>query len=728
MPLFALLFFLFCSCASQRVLSIPAAEAEKMLHAGDIQFILDARLQKMGQIARIATAAPFYAALLVDDYHKKNKDNVEAGKKAIALLNNALADPVTRTPAANRLIPLDPDYYFNDSKKKTPASLASSAPDSDWAAAFALLREADTSGADSETFARSTRDYFFGRRWTHAGYAGVATSAVSAGNSAATAAATAAATTAAEWAFDKMRGLAILPLTEKESAACAARFAVAKRDYGPAYRQFRASIQPEEPAEGDGEKKATLAAPLALLAAYPELLNDLGRAFQYGGGINEGIKLFPAYDSALETAIQNGELDSETGEAARYLLQHYLGRFYRATKNYAKAAAFFTSALARAPDAAQKDACIWYIIDVNYAQKPENALAQIRAYAARWNDPSYFDDILDKYAYHSSSTRKWRNMLDIYPVVVSHASPALRAKYAYVIARALEEGYLTTKMEGITPNKLLNIAYNQQSDYYYRAMAGKRLSKDPAITGLPDEAPDAAEAAAGSNMAFLLDFFRFGCARFAGAYISDRYDTLTIPELRLLAKNLTEAGRYGDAIRLVVKYSKRDDFTLSRADMELSYPRAFRDLVERYAQKAKIEENYLYALMRTESIFIPDIVSRAGALGLTQLMPATGRQMAEFLAQNGGPNYIEDDTINLLDPELNIHLGALYYKDMENRMGSAQSALMAYNGGIGRVRRWKRSSKNMPDDLFAETIEITETREYSKKVIGGAAIYQFLYN
>jgi soluble lytic murein transglycosylase len=140
-----------------------------------------------------------------------------------------------------------------------------------------------------------------------------------------------------------------------------------------------------------------------------------------------------------------------------------------------------------------------------------------------------------------------------------------------------------------------------------------------------------------------------------------------------------------------------------------------------------MKENYLYALMRTESIFIPDIVSRAGALGLTQLMPATGRQMAEILAGNGGPNYIKNDKINLLDPELNIHLGALYYKDMEMRMGSAQTALMAYNGGIGRVRRWQQALRNMPDDLFAETIEIAETREYSKKVIGDAAMYQFLY-
>jgi soluble lytic murein transglycosylase len=64
---------------------------------------------------------------------------------------------------------------------------------------------------------------------------------------------------------------------------------------------------------------------------------------------------------------------------------------------------------------------------------------------------------------------------------------------------------------------------------------------------------------------------------------------------------------------------------------------------------------------------------------------------------------------------------------MEMRMGSAQAALMAYNGGIGRVRRWKRNYRNMPDDLFAETIEITETREYSKKVIGDAAVYQSLY-
>ncbi|MDR0539263.1 MAG: lytic transglycosylase domain-containing protein [Spirochaetaceae bacterium] len=707
--LFPLVLLLFASCGGQ-VLGVPFNEAEKRLYAGDIEFVLKARPQKIKELAKLDTAAPFYAGLLAEDYYKNLPADEPppkgADEKTALLFAGALNSPFARACAANKLISREPDFYYEDSKKKKPASLASATPGSDWAEPFELLRIAESEQAVTESqTANSLSDYFFTRKFERRAELAVA-----------------------EWLFEYMKNMNRPVLSAFEMDAAAGRLGVAKRDYGPAYRHFKACV--ENARIHTGETGEELRALFSFFLRYPEALNDFGKALQYGGPLSAGQKMFAEWDARFKVWAAGAENAGDAKAAAfvRYLFNYYQGRFFRASRAYESSAAAFAAALELAPDNGQKDACIWYIIDIYYAQKPEDALPYIKKYAPRWNDASYFDDIFDKLVYYCVSKKKWQNLIDIYPAVASNASEKTHAKYAYIIARALEEGYVKTKAEGITARSLLNAAYRQESDYYYRAMAAKRLSKNPAITKLADAAEmPVHEAELSPKMRFLLDFFRFGCARFAGVYINEAYDSLSIPELRLLARKFTEAGRYGDAIRLVVKYSKRPGFEVSRADLELSYPRAFSDLVERYAKKANIQEHYLYALMRTESIFIPDIVSRAGALGLTQLMPDTGRHMAEILAGNGGPNYFQDDTINLLDPELNIHLGALYFKDMEMRMGSMQTALMAYNGGIGRVRRWKRNNKNMPDDLFAEAAEINETREYSKKVIGDAAVYQFLY-
>ncbi|MDR0551416.1 MAG: lytic transglycosylase domain-containing protein [Spirochaetaceae bacterium] len=698
---FPLVLLLLASCA-QRVLGVPRGEAEDKLRSGNIEFVAAAPPGRMKEVLRVDPAAPFFTALLLEDYYKTKKslqsDKKNEEKRIEQLLAEALKSPLTRAAAANRIIPRDIDFYFEDSQKKNPVSLASKAEGSDWSEPFALLKEAGAvmDGTELRAVQKKLRPYFLERNYENAP----------------------AKRRAAEWLVRRIQKLNTQPLSAFDINAAHVRLAAARREYGTAKWHLNVILN---------GANASVLNNCRFFIEYPETLNDAGRAFLYGAAINDGITIFSQYDAALRGFVNEGKIKKEEAAPVRYLLNYYQGRFYRSLKNSAKAEAMFTDALLFAPDNEQKDACIWYLIDIQYAQKPENAVPIIKKYAGRWNNASYFDDILDKFIFYCSSKKKWQNLIDIYPALEHNASEKMRAKYAYIIARALEEKYASGRTAGLNPKTLLNAAYEQEADYYYRAMAAARLGKNPAIIHL-DEAADAQDDAdLPERTRFLLLFFRFGCVRFVTAYISEYYEALTVPELRRLAREYAEMGRYGDAIRLVVKYSKRPGFIPSRADLELSYPRAFSELVELYAKKTKMKENYLYALMRTESIFIPDIVSRAGALGLTQLMPATGRQMAEILAGNGGPNYIKNNEINLLDPELNIHLGALYYKDMEMRMGSTQTALMAYNGGIGRVRRWQQASRNMPDDLFAETIEIAETREYSKKVIGDAAVYQSLY-
>jgi soluble lytic murein transglycosylase len=145
-----------------------------------------------------------------------------------------------------------------------------------------------------------------------------------------------------------------------------------------------------------------------------------------------------------------------------------------------------------------------------------------------------------------------------------------------------------------------------------------------------------------------------------------------------------------------------------------------------------LEAALLYGLIRTESAFQADIVSRAGAVGLTQLMPATAGEMADRIKRQGGPDYTENDGPDLRDPEVNVHIGAAYLSYLNNRMESPLLALLSYNGGMNRVRRWRNAENRspgtaLPEDLFLETVEYSETREYGRKVLSAAAVYGYLY-
>jgi len=170
----------------------------------------------------------------------------------------------------------------------------------------------------------------------------------------------------------------------------------------------------------------------------------------------------------------------------------------------------------------------------------------------------------------------------------------------------------------------------------------------------------------------------------------------------------------------------RPGYLLTRRDMELLYPRYFDEEVRIAASRWGVEEEILYGLVRTESAFIPDVVSHAGAVGLAQLMPATGLDVANRIRRSVDLRFLGKDP-DLRDPQTNLHLGAWYYADLLRRTERPMLALFSYNGGISRVRRWVAEDGILPEDLFLETITIRETRDYGRKVLAAGAVYGYLY-
>ena len=150
------------------------------------------------------------------------------------------------------------------------------------------------------------------------------------------------------------------------------------------------------------------------------------------------------------------------------------------------------------------------------------------------------------------------------------------------------------------------------------------------------------------------------------------------------------------------------------------YPLAHADRIADAARAAGIPASLLFGLIRQESVFTEDAKSRAGALGLMQVMPSTGRALFRSEKGKGRPD--------LADPTANLRLGARYLRQLIDTFpGDTAAALAAYNAGPGRVRAWKKASGLAPEDEFLESIPFSETRLYVKRVLFFQSVYSSLY-
>lgn len=155
---------------------------------------------------------------------------------------------------------------------------------------------------------------------------------------------------------------------------------------------------------------------------------------------------------------------------------------------------------------------------------------------------------------------------------------------------------------------------------------------------------------------------------------------------------------------------------------KLAFPMPYRSSLEANSKLRDLDPYMVAALIRQESEFNPMALSRAKAYGLTQVMPATGRELSRKLG-------VARFTAKMLfDPELNLKLGTYYLRMMLNQLdGKWEATLAAYNAGKSRVDNWLTYAAFEEPAEFIESIPFTETREYVQIVIRNADVYRRLY-
>lgn len=155
----------------------------------------------------------------------------------------------------------------------------------------------------------------------------------------------------------------------------------------------------------------------------------------------------------------------------------------------------------------------------------------------------------------------------------------------------------------------------------------------------------------------------------------------------------------------------------------LVYPIHYNKEIKKFAKSWNNDAILILSIIREESYFNPKIKSAAGACGLMQLMPSTANEAGRAIGVE-----FSDETV-LLDPDINIQLGNIYYSKLKQALwGKDLLAVLAYNGGLGSVSKWQDSLRYIDVDDFVELIPYAETQNYLKKVYRSYWNYLRIYD
>ena len=387
------------------------------------------------------------------------------------------------------------------------------------------------------------------------------------------------------------------------------------------------------------------------------------------------------------------------------------------------------------------DNALWYYLLSVLDQSPEAAVKAVEKYRDKWHDPYYFDDFLDSLSYHLLSGQFWGLYVRTAGLLKGFASPESSAKFFYVSARLLEEGiYRPKELDAeLEARNFLNAALDSGTDLYYRMLASVRLGVGR--TELEEKLRllrrDEGFERSRDAEELLLGYADFGFPEKIYDEWQKRRDVVGMDTVRKIASFLFSCGKnqegyYTQSLRIAARKLNRSEAPLSGLDdslFALSFPRGFSVAVEERCREYGLDEQLLYALIRSESFFDPTVISSAGAVGLTQLMELTAGDVAKKLKLS---------KYDLTDSGTNVRFGSYYLAEMIRRLdGSQILAVFAYNAGITRVRNWALAARDaskgkgdagpLPNDLFLEMLPITETREYGRKVVSAATLYGLLY-
>jgi soluble lytic murein transglycosylase len=284
--------------------------------------------------------------------------------------------------------------------------------------------------------------------------------------------------------------------------------------------------------------------------------------------------------------------------------------------------------------------------------------------------------------------------------------------WTYWLARALREGGEPHKADDL----LRTVA--GQFDFYGQLAAEElgELTMPPPRATPPTES-ELAGPSGNPGFARALKFYQLGL-RLEGNR-EWNFQLRGMSDRQLLA-----AAEWACRRKVLDRCVNTADRTESEHDFSLRFVAPFQDALEPVAAERGLDPAWVYGLIRQESRFITDARSWAGAQGLMQIMPATGRWIARRLGEPG----FRVEQLNELPT--NLRFGTYYLRSvLDDLEGSPVLASAAYNAGPRRPHNWRAAlPQPVEGAIFAEIIPFAETRDYVKKVLSNAVYYAALFS
>lgn len=461
-----------------------------------------------------------------------------------------------------------------------------------------------------------------------------------------------------------------------------------------------------------------------------QIFSDIGKVHLYGSSDFAGSGKF----------FQN-LAEKYRGTPFEFYCWFYAGRLFEKGKSYSfYASDSYAKAVNCTDDLQKQDNARWYLMRGGLQESYVKAIEDVNKYIFSFGDPSYYDDYFDMLSPMLLTAGKYEEIGRLYKTMKGLASKEAVAKYAYIYARLLEEGILypdDSLLGGKTISQeiqdALETAADSSTDLYYRVMASQRLE-------LAEDEIEQLFTSPRRNLEYIVNPDN---ERLLNGYASYGLPEKIYPEwIRLGQCPLSEETAvnicrllqkcsdglddyYNQSIRIASRFMNYSSSGPGKTILQYAFPKDYENYVKKYSEEYGVEENVMFALIRSESFFDADVISSAGAVGLCQLMTFTADDVAKRLKRK---------EYNLTDPETNIEFGAWYLGHLIGRLeGNYLDAFYSYNAGITKVRKWKQSSAFgfglaiIPEDLFLETLPYAETREYGRKLVSATEMYKWLY-
>jgi soluble lytic murein transglycosylase len=532
------------------------------------------------------------------------------------------------------------------------------------------------------------------------------------------------------------------PPADQAAALAAAGRAVSAVDAGAARSLFRRALGTDPGSRGAGEA-ADAFERLGGMTADDRLL--VGETFIRRGEVGRG-----ASHLAAGLAAGGGQPAQRDGIRLR------AGRAAFVARRYAEAVAVLAP-LTASPTPAGAEA-LYYTGRAQLRGGPGSSRGTFEALAARhpstaWaGDGIYLlADLEEDAGRRSEALAGYRRVVERHP-----GSPNAGLAAARLGADAMQRGYYRgaavmwdgLRAHGATPEAKAQAAYWAGRAYaaagdaevarerwqearrlapvsYYAVLAARRLGVSywpPQLAPAPPLDPDRSTRAATSLRAaeVLRDA---GLHAEADAEVERLVGLMEdVPAAKYaLAEALAERGWTVYAVRIGRAMEAAGE-PMNRRLLGILYPFHHRGVLAAEARERGLDPFLVAALTRQESVFKARAQSPAGARGLMQVMPGTGRGLA------AGAGISDWDAELLYDPEINAHLGTRYLAaQMRAYQGNLPYVFSAYNAGPGRVTRWRRFPEARDPEMFTERIPFEETREYVKILTRNIALYRGLY-